>query len=525
MQQFIAKCGEKVEGVLSGWDRLMFRGELRTLYNPGDGGMLQYLKSSKILLKDFAEHVRQVSGRLRKACLAPVLEMGRIVQYLAPSADKSAAAHKIAEEQNIRSGLVCAITSVEPCRSFRVVANRATRHLEPKLERRQCLHIYHYWIDPVFGWMNARIQTWFPFRIQICLNGREWLSRQMDQAGMKYVRVGNCFPWIEDFDRAQQLLDQQSHQDWSKVLPAIADRLNPVHKAIFKHYRVDYYWTVPESEWAVDVRFRRGEDLKRLYPLMLQHGMRTFGSTDVMRYVGKRVAADGHLPPGYEGELFSNIRQREEGIRIKHYIDGNSLKLYDKVYSEVGSLLRGEITINRVDGFQVCRPKQGDPNGPSSWRPLRRSEEDLPRRAALSHKAVGRYLDAWATVDDRTRLHEVVDTLEQPAYLNEKRVRGLRVWGTDRVLLETISLGQFNMNGFRNRELQPHLYDSVCDSPEEARRRSAAVGRKLRMLRAHGLIEKLPHSHRYQLTASGRLAITAILVARQTPVSVLAKAA
>jgi len=525
MKQFIAKFADQVDGVLSGWDRLMFRGELCTLYNPGDGGMKQYLKSSKILLKDFGEHVRQVSGRLKKASLAPILEMGRIVQYLAPSVDKNAVAHKIAAEQNISSGLVCAVTSVEPCRSFRIVSNRATQHLDLKMERRQCLHIYHYWIDPVFGWMNARIQTWFPFRIQICLNGREWLARQMDEAGIRYVRAGNCFPWIEDFDRAQQLMNQQLEQDWSQVVPAIAKRLNPIHQEIFKRYRVDYYWTTPESEWAIDVRFPRAEDLKRLYPLMLQHGMTAFGSTDVMKYLGKRVAADGHLPPGYEGELFSNIRQREEGIRIKHYIDGNSLKLYDKVYTEVGSLLRGENTINCVDGFRVHRPKQGDPQGPSSLRPLRRSEEDLKRRADISHQAVGRYLDGWATVNDSTRLYEVVDALERPTHWNQKRVRGLRVWGTDRVLLETVSHGEFSLNGFRNRDLQPYLYDSVCSSPEEARRRSAATGRKLRMLRAHGLIEKLPHSHRYQLTPAGRLAITAILVARQTPVSVLAKAA
>jgi len=64
---------------LSGWDRLLFRGELRILYNPGDGGMKQYLKSSRILLKNFGMHVEQVGRRLRKACLAPVLEMGRMV--------------------------------------------------------------------------------------------------------------------------------------------------------------------------------------------------------------------------------------------------------------------------------------------------------------------------------------------------------------------------------------------------------------------------------------------------------------
>jgi hypothetical protein len=89
--------------------------------------------------------------------------------------------------------------------SFQAVPNRETKKLDFKLEQRKCLHLYHYLIHPVFGFMNARIQTWFPFRIQICLNGREWLARSMDAAGLRYVRQDNCFPWIEDFPAAQRL--------------------------------------------------------------------------------------------------------------------------------------------------------------------------------------------------------------------------------------------------------------------------------------------------------------------------------
>jgi hypothetical protein len=40
--------------------------------------------------------------------------------------------------------------------------------------------------------MNARLQTWFPFNIQICLNGREWLARAMDREGLRYEKRENC---------------------------------------------------------------------------------------------------------------------------------------------------------------------------------------------------------------------------------------------------------------------------------------------------------------------------------------------
>jgi len=66
---------------------------------------------------------------------------------------------------------------------------------------RKCLHLYHYQIHPRFGFMSARIQTWFPFRIQICVNGREWLARGMDAAGLHYLQRDNCFTWLEHPER------------------------------------------------------------------------------------------------------------------------------------------------------------------------------------------------------------------------------------------------------------------------------------------------------------------------------------
>ena len=525
MQQFIAKLGDKIKGVLCGFDRLVFRGELRALYIPGEGGMYQYLRSSKVLLKDFAEHVRQVSQRLKTASLAAALELGRVVQYVAPSVDKAAVARRLAEEQRIQSGLICVLSSVEPCQSFRAVPNRKLQQLELKLERRQCLHLYHYWIDPVFGWMNGRIQTWFPFRIQICLNGREWLARQLQAGGVKYVRQDNCFPWIEDFGRAQQWMDEQVRHNWTSTLAGIAEQLNPIHEDIFRHYRVKYYWTTRESEWAIDLRFPRQEDLKRLYPLLVQHGITTFASPDVLRFLGKRVPLNGELPAGYEGELFADVKQRAEGIRIKHYIDGNSVKLYDKAFTAVGSILRAETTLNRVEGFKIYRPTAGGGKETLAWRGMRRGIADLHARTQLSHKATSRYLDALASLDDSTRLYELTESLEQPTCWKRGRVRGMRVFGEDRVLLEAVSRGEFSLHGLRNRDLRLQLYGSSSDSPDQKRRCAAQISRKLRLLRAHKLIKKVPRTHRYVLTEFGRLAITAILAARQATVSQLTKAA
>ena len=96
----------------------------------------------------------------------------------------------------------------------------------------------------------------------------------------------------------------------------------------------------------------------------------------------------------------------------------------------------------------------------------------------------------------------------------------------DRNLLQAISQGQFTINGFRNRDLQALLYPAPATSFQESRRRSAAISRKLRLLRAHHLIAKVPRSYRYQLTPLGRQVITAIFAAGKASInSLTAKAA
>jgi len=525
VKQFIAKFGDKINGVLSGFDRLVLQGKLRALYNPGEGGMERYLKNMHVLMKDYGEFVQQVSRRVREASLAAALDLGCVVQHVAPSADKAEVAQQLALEQRVRSGMVCVLTSVEPCWSFRTVPDRVRQQLNLKGERRQCLHIYHYWIDPEFGFMSASLQTWFPFRIQVCLNGREWLARQMERAGLAYVRQGNCFPWIADFAAAQKLMEKQVQTRWLPVLASISQRLNPIHGEIFRRYQANYSWTTLSSEWAVDIRFEHPEDLQRLYPLLIQHGMTTFGSADILRFLGQKVTLSGQVPLHCAREVESSMKQRKEGTRIKHSVDGNSVKAYDKAYMPVGNTLRLEATINRVRAFNTFRPKEGEPQGPKAWRVMRRSVEALPNRAAISGQIVERYADALASLNDGTRLEELVQTLEQAAVYKGQRVRGLRLFGEDNALLAIISRAEFNLHGFRNRDLQGHLYATPAEAKAEARRRSAAVGRKLRLLRAHGLIEKVGPTHRYLLTETGRITLTAILSAQKATVAALAQAA
>ena len=101
--------------------------------------------------------------------------------------------------------------------SFEVIRNAQSQELELRSALRKCLHVYHYWKHPQLGFLYARLQTWFPFSVQIGLNGREWLARTMDQQGMKYQKQDNCFTWIEDYARAQKWMDEQLQADWPQL--------------------------------------------------------------------------------------------------------------------------------------------------------------------------------------------------------------------------------------------------------------------------------------------------------------------
>ena len=520
MQEFIAKHRDEITGVLSGFDRLVFRGTLRSLSHVN--GMDTYLAMNKVLRKDFGRHVQQVSERLKQASLAEAVKRGRPVKYLtSPQVDKEALARKIATQDGVRQGLICVLTAVELCRSFEVYRNRETKQLDLVQRWRKCLFLYHYSIHPRWGFMHARIQTWFPFSIQVCLNGREWLARQMAGAGLGFVRQDNCFPWVKDWARAQRLLNAQLRVEWASRLDEVARQLNPAHEAIFRTFEARYYWTTYQSEWATDVVFRRAATLRRLYPRLLHHAMTTLGSRDVMRYLGRRLPAGGEVPKNFHGEVVSDLREREEGVRIKHALNGNSVKLYDKAFTALGSVLRAEATLHNGDDLRVYRPREGDPQGARAWRRMRRGIADLHRRAEISRRATERYLDALAEVDDDTTLEELIRRVGQRRQWNGRSVRALRPFAEDRPWLEAVSRGEFTLNGFRNRDLQRIFFPQATPTRQEARRRTARVGYRLRLLRAHGLIRKVTGTHRYQLTTSARKAIAAILTALHSSVKQL----
>ena len=575
MRSFLSKFASLISGVLSGIDRLALVGRLRGIsYRQG---LQNYLWANRVLYKDFAQHSAQVSAQLEEASLRLAREKGREIRYLnSAKQSKEDVAREIAARDRIKSGLICVLRSVDPCMSFHVRRNVKTHRLELGYRPRKCMHLYHYQIHPIFGFMHARIQTWFPFRIHVCINGREWLARQFDHARLKYVRRKNTFTWLEDIAAAQALFNQQLQAAWPALLDEIAGALNPAHADIFAKYPCPYYWCVDESEWASDVMFRSRSALERLYPQLLRHAVTSFSSLDVLRFLSQPLEASGKVPHARRHEVSTNLKERLEGTRLKHWVDGNSIKMYDK-----SSVLRCETMIQDPEVFKVLRTAQGAPDGPVDWRPLRKGVIDLPRRGEVAQAANERYLEALAAVHERTAVRDYVAPLCRPtsvptaatpsmatpsmatpsmatplaatplaatplaatplaatpsmatplaatpsATSTGRRVRALNPFGdNDALLLAAVARHEFCINGLRNRDIRRLLYPVPTEQVPEQRRRSAAVTRKLRLLCAHGLIERVPKTHRYLVTPIGRQKITAVLALRNASIEDLIKTA
>jgi hypothetical protein len=522
MKSFILQHGSQTLGVLRGFDRIRFRGTFRQLATAS--GMTSMLRHCKVLFKDFKQFAERTTKCFRDSVEGMAAVAAVPVQYLSrPETDKEQLINRIEAARNPdASDVVAVLSAVEVCNSFEIHRNRQEKILELRPARRKCLHYYVYLNDAIFGRTHVRLQTWFPWNMHVVINGREWLARQMDAAGLRYRRRDNCFPWIEDFAAAQKLADAQLRVHWATELTRLLDRVHPAWRGLLMPWELAPYWSAEQSEWATDVAFRSGRALTELYPRLVQHAIRTFDSRDVMRFLGRSFAKQPYLNGHFKGEVVSDIATRPEGIRVKHRVKANAIKMYDKQ----GSVLRVETTINDARDLKSYRRAEGDPTGPKTYRPLRKGVADMRRRAELCDAANQRYLQALAAADVDCPLKKVTGDLCRAVESRGGRHRALNPLSPqDAQLLAAVARGEYLIKGFRNADIRTALFGADPQDATSKRRLASRVSRLLALLRAHRLIKRIPHTHRYLLTSKGQATIPAILAVQETSIKKLLAAA
>jgi hypothetical protein len=517
MHQFINRHEKDIHGVLSGFDRIRFRGTIRWFGSVR--GVMSFLWEIQVRLMQFTAWAKGLTQQIIDASERIAETAGRPMIYLhSSSTSKEELALKIANDDRITEGLVCVFKCVEPCITFKVGPNASTKSIELRQIQAKCSHYYFYMLHPQFGLVHLRLQTWLPFTIHVCMNGREWLARELRRRKIGFEQRDNCFVWIENIAAAQNLADQQLRSDWSGLLDDLRRLFHPVHETMFGKQLLEIYWSADETEWATDVMFRSPEALARVYSGLVRHALTAFGGKDVLKFLGRSPKIQLYRA----SDIAITLTTRPEGTCVRYRLNRNSIKMYDKQ----GTVLRIETTINNPRDMKVLRPREGHPAETKTWQRLRKGVADLHRRAEVSQKSNERYLDALAAVNHDQPLGEMITDLCQPTKLKGRRVRALQPLSPDDSrLLVAVNRGEFAINGFRNRDLRSLLFGTAEVAVAELKRQGARTTRQIRMLRAHHLIRKVSKTHRYTLTPKGRLAINALLAAQQASPQQLAQLA
>ncbi len=350
--------------------------------------------------------------------------------------------------------------------------------------------------------MHVRIQGWIPYECQIYINGREWLARQLDRAGIGYVRYENSLLAVDDLEAASQLCERFAHRAWPRVLNAFARMLNPLLPTIRTAGYGGYYWVLDQAEIATDVMFRTRPHLLEVWPDLVRHASLNMSSTDVLGFLGRK------LHPSLKAQVVTDTKRRPEGWRVRHRMGGNWVKVYDKA-----SVLRVETTVNNPREFRVLRIVTNSAGRRERrWCEMRKGVGDLWRNYQAGIGANHRYLDALAAAPLKGEGVAALHALCRPrTHHGRTYARFSPLSPNDLALFRAALAGEHAIRGFRNADITARLYRRPAADRDEAHRRCERVSRLIVKLRGHGLVAKLPRARRYRVTRYGHRVMTAAI--------------
>ena len=498
MCKMINQFADKIKGTFSFFDRMILNGYFRPLLS--EQARIGYLYAMGIPLRDFTDYFKTVTDQLTKQIEDSAGELGRPVVYLPSTRDKKEDIAKSFLRSNPPDdGLVCVLKTLEACRTAKVVGKDGKQFL--KSSATKCLHYYLYYLDKEFGFMFVKIQTWFPFNIQIYINGRELMKHVLDANGISYQCYDNSFTDLSDVAKAQELADHFDSHKLSRRLDSFARSINPFLDTVQHSLGQGYFWCVDQCEFATDVMFQERSFLEDLYPSLVGHAFYDLSCTDVFTFMGRKP------DPRFQGEAVSDYKNRPIGCRVKFKLKSNSVKVYDKC-----SVLRIETTINNPREFKVFGTvRHHDGTESRQWKPMGKSISNLYRYAEVSKACNQRFLDTMVDIIPVQSTLAEIGTVCGGKTVRGKRISGFNVWAPDVVrIMETVCDGRYLINGFRNKDISRFILPDMKD----ARKRSSKTSRILKKLRQHGLIKKVPRSRRYHVTSKGRRVMGALIELR-----------
>ena len=323
MKNFLQRHRDEILGVLSGFDRIRFRGSLLLFQN--EGSVCGWLKRMGIAFKDFTKYAQELTKQLSEAARQLAVEAGRNVEYLNAVVDKEQLVQDIAQERGCRKRPDRRAQHLGNGNLLRSLSLGIGTELDPSADESANTTIStgktKSRTDPGAAVRLVSFQR--PRRI----NGREWLAKQMDAKGIDYVREDNCFVEIEDFARAQGLANQQLRMDWVGSLNRLVAPCPSAPCPVCSNSpEIDYYWTSgtkPNGRRRGVPRSRRlGSPVPTVGSVMASIRSYKSGRPPLLREDFRPMAAMHVQFP--RGQVQSSLKRLQEGVPNSNIASGKT---------------------------------------------------------------------------------------------------------------------------------------------------------------------------------------------------------
>lgn len=451
--------------------------------------MTSYLYSQGVKIFDYPKFAEPFRENLRSNAEQIAKRENIEIEFVAKThIRKEDLVKKVLDQRGNHPGLVHILSAMESCPSYRPWHDKSSGKTYLKGTQGKCLHYYFYFFDPVLGFGYIRVPTWCPFTLQIYINGHHILANELDKAGISYTMIDNAFDYIEDFEKAQQICDQLPIEQIHQRLDNLAKTYCPVHQS----FNQVYHWSITQVEYATDIVFKKQKDLQAIYSELVATAIHSVKPDNISTFLGQK------LDPRYQGEVGNNYNIRIEGSRIKHTMGKNSIKMYDKF----SKILRIETTSNDVSFFKHYRKvEHRDGSASEKLAPVKKNIYSLAVICNLFNASNKRYLEFISAFGDKEPGRKRLDKVTQTKEVNNRNYKGFNFFNDqDLTLMLTVLRGEFNISGFRNKDLRRYLPE--FNSPK--------ISRLIKRLHVFGLIKKVGKTYKYYLTKLGKeIVITA----------------
>jgi hypothetical protein len=346
-------------------------------------------------------------------------------------------------------------------------------------------HYYVYVLDRDFGPLFIKFCSYFPYAVKVCLNGHEWLKRQLTQRGIAYEPLDNGIRSTEDAARVQRIANTLDAAKIDAVFRKWLRRLPHPFAAAHRAAGYRYQLSILQAEFALTQVLDRPRTGRGLFEEIMRENL-DLGRPDHMQLIFNRRVSR-HTPGQFRTRILT------DGVVPSLHVDYKKSRV--KQYHKDGQALRTETTINNTYDFEIGRALR-----------------NLPALREIGFAANRRLLRVEYLSHDCLVGDDSLDALTQPIVVDSQRAAALRV-GDRRVLalMQTLCLFALSPTGIRHRDIRSHVAQLL--GPTSDRYGGSQMTYDLRRLRLHGLIERIPQTHRYRLTDRGaRLAVLYVRV-------------